>query len=127
MEDLMLDQQLNLFGEPLQACCKDPLTGYFRDGYCKTCSDDIGQHIVCAQMTDAFLDFTLSKGNDLRTARPAFHFPGLAAGDFWCVCALRWLEALHAGVAPPINPNATHALALQVVDKETLLRHALTP
>ena len=89
----------NIFGEPLVACCFNPLTGYFRDGYCRTDRMDLGVHVVCARVTDEFLSYSKSRGNDLITARPEFNFPGLTDGDFWCLCAQRWYEAVAAGVA----------------------------
>ena len=114
----------NILGTPLEPCSLDPLTGFFRDGSCRTCSEDTGQHTVCAVLTREFLDFTRSKGNDLSTPRPEWGFPGLNHGDRWCLCAARWLEAQHAGVAPPIIPASTDASAAQVVPIDTLLAHA---
>ncbi len=105
----------NVLGQPLVPCSFDPLTGYFRDGCCKTDETDHGTHVVCAVMTDAFLKFSLSKGNDLVTPRPQRRFPGLRAGDAWCLCALRWQEAFDAGCAPPVKLESTHMAALQVV------------
>jgi uncharacterized protein (DUF2237 family) len=113
----------NILGGPLASCCTDPMTGFFRDGTCRTNRHDHGTHVVCAVVTDAFLDFTQSRGNDLRTPQPAYDFPGLKAGDRWCLCALRWKEAHEAGVAPPINPNATHEKALEFITKDTLMQH----
>jgi uncharacterized protein len=105
----------NVLGQPLTACSFDPLTGYFRDGCCKTDETDHGTHVVCAVMTDAFLQFSLQRGNDLVTPRPQWQFPGLRQGDAWCLCALRWQEAFEAGVAPPVKLESTHAKALQVL------------
>ena len=116
----------NVLGGPLQACGRDPVTGFYRDGRCETGPDDVGTHVVCAVMTDAFLDFTRSRGNDLSTPRPKYRFPGLAAGDRWCLCVSRWAEALAAGVAPPVVLEATHARALGVVDLGDLRAHAAT-
>ena len=110
----------NILGSALQVCCTNPLTGFFRDGYCRTGADDLGRHVVCAIMTSAFLEFTRSKGNDLSTPIPAYNFPGLKPGDKWCLCALRWKEAFDAGVAPPIFPEATHIRALDYIPLEIL-------
>lgn len=116
---------VNVLGQPLQVCGLDPVTGFFRDGCCNTSSEDLGSHSVCAQMTDDFLAFSLQCGNDLSTARPEFGFVGLSAGDKWCVCARRWVEALVAGVAPPILLAASHEDILDLVSLETLVAHAL--
>lgn len=115
----------NVLGGPLAACCLDPVTGFFRDGYCHTGPSDTGSHTVCAQMTEDFLVYALTRGNDLVTPRPEFAFPGLAPGDRWCVCAARWQEALDAGVAPPVWLAATHERALDIVALEDLKRYAL--
>lgn len=115
----------NILGTELQLCCADPLTGYYRDGYCRTHPTDAGRHVVCAVLTDEFLRFTKSRGNDLSTPRPEFQFPGLKAGDSWCLCALRWKEALEAGVAPPVKAEATHESALEIIHRDVLLRGAL--
>lgn len=116
---------LNVLGTPLVPCSYDPLTGFFRDGCCSTHPVDHGKHVVCAQMTQAFLDYSLSRGNNLVTARPEHRFAGLKAGDRWCLCVQRWREALQAGVAPPIFLRSTHHSALQVVRLEQLQAHAL--
>jgi uncharacterized protein (DUF2237 family) len=113
--------QLNIFDEPLQPCCFEPMTGYFRTGSCETTADDYGVHVICATVTQDFLDFSKSRGNDLMASSP--YFPGLKAGDKWCLCALRWREALEAGVAPPVNLDSTHKKALQYVTMESLLAH----
>ncbi|MCH8545181.1 MAG: DUF2237 domain-containing protein [Cryomorphaceae bacterium] len=114
----------NIFGEPLISCCNDPLTGYFRDGYCKTDASDRGSHTVCAVMTEEFLTFSRSRGNDLITPRPEFQFPGLKPGDKWCLCALRWKEALEAGVAPLVVLEATNEKTLEYVNINDLIAHA---
>ncbi len=114
----------NVLGGELKCCCLKPLTGFYRDGYCRTGPDDLGRHTVCAILTDEFLEFTLSMGNDLITPRPEFNFPGLKAGDKWCLCVLRWREALEAGVAPPVILEACHESALEFVSLEDLQRHA---
>lgn len=104
----------------------DPLTGFFRTGDCRTGPQDRGTHVVCAVVTEAFLAYTKARGNDLSTPIPAYGFPGLKPGDRWCLCVLRWTEALAAGVAPPVVLEATHAKALEVVDLATLEAHAVT-
>ena len=119
-----MPQSLNVLGGELRACCFDPLTGYYRDGSCRDAEDDGGTHVVCARMTPEFLAFSLARGNDLVTPQPAARFRGLRAGDRWCLCALRWLEALEAGVAPPVVLEATHESALDLVPLEVLKRHA---
>lgn len=117
--------QLNVLGEPLATCSTAPVTGFHRTGCCATGPDDRGAHVVCAQVTGAFLEFSRSRGNDLVTPAPAFGFPGLRPGDRWCLCAARWREALTAGVAPPVVLAATHERALELVDMADLKRHAL--
>ena len=121
----MTDQALNVLGTPLLACSFDPLTGYYRDGCCNTDHNDHGSHVVCAKVTQAFLDFSVSRGNDLVTPRPEFRFAGLKAGDRWCLCARRWLEAFQAGAAPPVVLEATHRKALEIVTLEQLQACAL--
>ena len=121
----MTHQALNVLGTPLLACSFDPLTGYYRDGCCNTDHNDHGSHVVCAKVTQAFLDFSVSRGNDLVTPRPEFRFAGLKAGDRWCLCARRWLEAFQAGVAPPVVLEATHRKALEIVTIEQLKACAL--
>lgn len=115
----------NVLGGPLACCCERPRTGFYRDGYCHTGPQDVGSHTVCAQMTQEFLRFTRSRGNDLSTPRPEFQFPGLKPGDRWCLCAARWKEALDAGCAPPVVLTACHERALEVVTLEQLRAHAL--
>lgn len=115
----------NVLGTALTLCCTSPLTGYYRDGYCRTGGQDYGVHVVCAQVTSEFLEFTRSRGNDLTTPMPQFNFPGLKPGDRWCLCAARWQEALDAGVAPPVILESTHARALEVVNFEQLKEYAL--
>ncbi|TNF58419.1 MAG: DUF2237 domain-containing protein [Burkholderiales bacterium] len=116
--------ELNVLGAELQACSYDPLTGFFRDGCCRTDASDQGTHVVCARVTADFLAFSLSRGNDLVTPRPEWRFAGLRPGDRWCLCVNRWLEALEAGVAPPVVLEATHAATLGHVDIEVLRAHA---
>jgi uncharacterized protein (DUF2237 family) len=115
----------NVLGEPLASCCADPVTGFYRDGYCHTGPQDAGSHTVCAQMTAQFLQFSLARGNDLVTPRPLYRFPGLKAGDRWCLCAMRWQEALQAGVAPPVVLAACHENALRHVRLSDLQQHSL--
>jgi uncharacterized protein len=115
----------NVLGQPLEICCTSPMTGYYRDGKCNTGGGDYGAHVVCARVTEEFLAFTKSQGNDLSTPVPAFNFPGLKPGDKWCLCASRWKEALDAGVAPFIVLSATHASALEYVSLEELKQYAV--
>ena len=115
----------NVLGGELLCCCEQPPTGFYRDGYCHTGPQDPASHTVCARMSREFLDFAVARGNDLVTPRPEYMFPGLAAGDRWCLCAARWKEALDAGVAPPVWLLATHERALDVVTLEQLTKHAL--
>ncbi|MCC6225349.1 MAG: DUF2237 domain-containing protein [Microthrixaceae bacterium] len=115
----------NVVGGELQACSFDPLTGFYRNGCCDTGAEDQGVHTVCAVMTDEFLAFSASVGNDLSTPRPEFGFAGLKAGDRWCLCAARWAEALEAGAAPQVVLGATHARTLEWVDLKDLLAHAI--
>ena len=117
----------NVLGGELQSCCLDPVTGYYRDGLCRTGPTDTGRHVICARMTAEFLAFTKSRGNDLSTPIPAYQFPGLKPGDQWCLCALRWREAYEAGIAPPVVLAATHERALQYVTLEALKAHAVLP
>jgi uncharacterized protein len=115
----------NVVGSELEVCCTNPMTGFYRDGLCNTGAGDLGAHLVCAQMTQEFLDFSKSRGNDLITPNPIYGFPGLKPGDLWCLCASRWQEALQAGVAPPVLLKSTHALALEYVTLDELKAHAL--
>jgi len=112
----------NVLGGALQCCCKNPLTGFYRDGHCQTGPDDVGQHTLCTQVTQEFLSFSFACGNDLSTPRAGF--AGLKPGDKWCVCVARWKEALDAGVASPVVLEATHEKALEVVTMQDLLMHA---
>ena len=115
----------SVLGDELRTCCESPLTGFYRDGKCQTGSGDVGLHLICAQVTREFLDFSKSRGNDLISPQPSVNFPGLQPGDCWCLCASRWKEALQAGVAPPVILAATHVSALEFVDIEDLQEHAL--
>lgn len=121
------DTPRNVLGGALATCSQAPLTGYFRDGCCRTAPDDAGVHTVCAVMTEDFLEFTVRAGNDLVTPQPQWGFPGLVAGDRWCLCAARWREAADAGRAPPVVLEATHEKTLEIVPLELLRRHAVAP
>ncbi len=114
----------NVLGGPLKICCRDPVTGYFRNGRCETGRGDVGLHLVCARMTVEFLQFSKRRGNDLTTPVPEGFFPGLKPNDCWCVCVERWKEALEAGVAPPVRLEATHVSTLEFVGLEDLQAHA---
>ena len=116
---------LNVLDQPLQLCSESPLTGFYRNGYCQTESEDLGQHTVCAVVDNAFLQYTLDQGNDLLTPRPALGFPGLKPGDHWCLCAARWKEAHQEGRAPKVVLAATHKKTLDIVDLDTLLMYAV--
>ncbi|MDI1308176.1 MAG: DUF2237 domain-containing protein [Methylotenera sp.] len=118
-------QDKNVLGTALQVCGLNPLTGFTRSGCCETGLDDSGSHTVCAQMTDEFLAFSFSQGNDLSTPRPEYGFEGLKAGDRWCVCAARWLEASEAGFAPPVILEACHIRCLEIVSLADLKYHEL--
>ena len=117
--------QKNVFGEPLAECSSAPRTGFFRDGCCKTGPGDLGRHLICARVSQPFLEFSRARGNDLVTPRPQFGFPGLEPGDRWCLCAARWREAFVAGVAPAVLLAATHEQALEIVSLEDLKRYAI--
>ena len=118
------DASLNVFGQDLKSCSEDPLTGFYRDGHCNTCMADQGSHTVCAIMTAEFLAFSKYVGNDLSTPRPEFRFAGLNAGDRWCLCAARFLQAHEEGCAPKVDLHATHVRALQIVPIDVLRGHA---
>ncbi|BAS55231.1 MULTISPECIES: DUF2237 family protein [Leptolyngbya] len=122
----MVSRARNVLGDELQNCCRSPVTGYYRDGFCSTGAGDVGIHVVCAQVTAEFLEFSKAQGNDLVTPMPLYDFPGLKPGDRWCLCASRWKEALDAGVAPPVVLAATHAAALEFVSLNDLKQHAVT-
>ncbi|MFM8898508.1 MAG: DUF2237 family protein [Burkholderiales bacterium] len=120
-----MNTALNVLGQELVPCSYDPLTGYFRDGCCNTRADDVGRHLICVKVTQAFLEFSAKEGNDLITPRPEYRFRGLKPGDRWCLCALRWVQAQQAQVAPPVVLESTHQQALQFVDLSVLQAHAL--
>ena len=119
------EPERNVLGEPLQPCSSDPLTGFFRNGYCTTGPDDVGRHVVCAEMTAEFLAFSKRAGNDLSTPMPDYGFPGLQPGDRWCLCAPRWKEALDAGCAPQIVLEATHEETLAITPLGVLKDYAV--
>ena len=124
MAETETETPINVLGERLETCSNTPLTGFFRDGCCNTSDQDAGRHTVCAVMTRAFLDFSRGRGNDLATPNPAVGFPGLKAGDRWCLCAARWQEARRAGCAPPVILAATHEGTLEIVPFSDLRQHA---
>ncbi|MEP3845399.1 MAG: DUF2237 domain-containing protein [Paracoccaceae bacterium] len=119
------DDSTNVHGTALQLCGMDPVTGFFRNGHCDTCADDHGSHTVCAIMTAEFLAFSKYVGNDLSTPRPEYGFKGLSAGDSWCLCAARFLQAHDEGCAPKVNLMATHQRALDIVPLEVLEEHSI--
>ena len=124
MNNLVRLKLKNVLGTALKSWCQETRTGYYRDGFCRVESDDRGNHSVCAVVTAEFLEFSLSRGNDLVTARPEYGFPGLKPGDRWCLCAGRWQEAFEAGLAPPVDLGATSELALEVVRLQDLKARA---
>lgn len=115
----------NVLGTELQPCCMDPITGFYRDGFCRTGLNDEGVHIVCVRVTKEFLNFSQAVGNDLSTPIPAYEFPGLQPGDRWCLCVSRWQEALQAGAAPQVILEATHMSAIEFVELDDLKRFAV--
>lgn len=116
---------VNIWGEPLEACGQDPVTGFYRDGCCSTGPEDLGSHTVCAVVSAEFLEHQRRSGNDLVTPRPELRFPGLTPGDRWCVCASRWLQSFEAGVRAPVVLSATNAAALRIVPLDALLACAV--
>jgi uncharacterized protein len=119
-----MDKSINVLGEVLELCGDDPVTGFFRDGKCNTCDEDGGSHTVCIEASTEFLEFSRFRGNDLSTAVPEFDFKGLKAGDSWCLCAARWLEAHENNMAPRIHLTRTHIRALEIVPIEILKKYA---
>ncbi|WEV47988.1 DUF2237 domain-containing protein [Acinetobacter sp. ESL0695] len=117
--------RLNIFGEPLASCCFDPITGYFRNGFCHTSTTDLGQHTVCAQMSSDFLNFSQKLGNDLITPLPELDFPGLKPGDFWCICVERWVEAYELGQAPKLKLHSCHQSILNYVPLHVLMEYSV--
>lgn len=120
-----MSEARNVVGTALQVCSLSPLTGFVRDGFCHTGPEDLGSHTVCVQVTDAFLQYARTRGNDLVTPAPEYDFPGLQEGDRWCMCAARWLAAAEDGMAPPVVLEATHLRALQSVTLADLEYHGL--
>jgi uncharacterized protein (DUF2237 family) len=120
-----MDESINVFGEALIACGGDPVTGFFRDNVCNTCEQDVGSHTVCIEASQEFLEFSRFKGNDLSTPMPEFGFDGIKAGDTWCLCAARWLEAYQGDRAPRVHLRKTHIKALEIVPIELLKKYAL--
>lgn len=120
------EEAINVLGEALEACSKDPMTGFFRDGSCNTCAEDQGSHTVCAVLTAEFLAFSKYVGNDLSTPRPEFRFAGLKPGDQWCLCASRFMQAADEGAGPEVRLEATHRRALEIVPLEVLKDHAVS-
>ena len=124
MSNIKMDESVNVFGEKLIACSHDPITGFFRDGCCNTNDQDFGSHTICIEASDTFLEFSRFKGNDLSTPAPQFGFAGLKAGDRWCLCASRWLEAHEQGMAPKVHLTRTHQKALDIVPLTILRQYA---
>ncbi|MEQ9107454.1 MAG: DUF2237 domain-containing protein [Limnobacter sp.] len=125
MSKVTVKQDKNVLGGPLLACSYAPLTGFMRDGCCSTGPNDLGRHVVCAKVSEEFLEFQLRMGNDLISPQPQYRFAGLKPGDRWCVCAARWMEAFEAGVAPMVYLEGTNESALQIIPLELLLEHSL--
>lgn len=119
-----IDESLNVFGEPLESCSEDPLTGFYRDGCCNTSDADFGQHTVCVQVNQAFLEYSRFRGNDLTTPMEEFGFPGLKEGDRWCLCAVRWLEAYEHNMAPRVYLAGTHQRATEIIPLDLLKEFA---
>jgi uncharacterized protein (DUF2237 family) len=124
MVETTASQDLNVLGEPLELCSCEPMTGWFRDGSCRTDGADMGRHTVCCVVNEAFLSYSRAQGNDLSTPAPQYGFPGLRPGDHWCVCAPRWLEAHQDGMAPPVRLAATERSTLELIPLELLREHA---
>lgn len=120
-----MDESINVLGEPLSMCGDRPITGFFRDGNCNTCTEDVGSHTICIEATQEFLEYSRFKGNDLSTPMPEHGFEGLQAGDSWCLCAARWLEAYRSNMAPKVHITQTHINALDIVPLELLKKYAV--
>ena len=121
---MKMDKSINVLGETLEVCGERPVTGFFRDGKCNTCDEDRGSHTVCVEVTQAFLEYSRFRGNDLSTQMPEYNFPGLQAGDSWCLCAARWLEAAENNMAPRVHLKRTHIKALDIVPLNLLKKYA---
>jgi len=119
-----MDESVSVLGEPLMMCGEDPVTGYYRDGKCNTCDEDVGSHTVCIEASQEFLEYSRFKGNDLSTSIPEFGFKGLKPGDTWCLCAARWLQAYEDKMAPRVYLTRTHKKALEIVPIELLKEYA---
>jgi len=115
----------NVFGQEIEICSNSPLTGFYRDGCCRTGPDDLGMHVVCIEASEEFLEFSKAMGNDLSTPNPDFEFAGLKPGDRWCLCALRWKEAMESDMAPPVILTSTHESVLEVVSLDDLKKYAI--
>ena len=124
MSEIEMDESLNVFGEPLVSCGEDPVTGFYRDGYCNTCEQDVGSHTVCIEASKEFLEYSRFKGNDLSTPMPEYGFAGLKPVDSWCLCAARWLEAHEENMAPRVHLTRTHIRALEIVSIELMRKYA---
>ena len=120
-----MEKQFNIFEEEIEECCSNPITGFYRDGFCHTDELDRGIHVVCAEMSEEFLNFSKSRGNDLSTPRPEYNFPGLKQGDHWCVCAERWKEAYDNGKAPKLFLKKSNKKALKIIEIEILKKFSL--
>ena len=123
---MKVEPAINVLGGPLEPCSTDPVTGFFRDGHCNTCAEDLGSHTVCVEMTAEFLAWSKYVGNDLSTPRPEYRFPGLKPGDRWCLCAARFLQAHDEGCAPNVRLRATHARAADIVPLSVLKGYDLS-
>ena len=119
-----MDPSVNVFGETLLPCSEEPMTGFFRDGCCNTNDEDVGAHLVCIEISTAFLEYSRFKGNDLATPVPEFGFPGLKPGDRWCLCAQRWLEAYPHKMAPRVHLMRTHNKATAIIPLDLLKQFA---
>ena len=118
------DESVSVLGEALDMCGDQPMTGFYRDSYCNTCDEDVGSHTVCVEISKLFLEYSKAKGNDLSTPVPQFGFAGLSAGNSWCLCAARWLEAYNDGAAPRVFLNRTHKRALEIIPLDILKQYA---
>ena len=116
---------INVYGKELETCCDNPKTGFFRNGMCDTCKEDLGVHTVCILATEEFLVFSKGAGNDLSTPRPEYNFTGVKPGNRWCLCAQRWMEAYEQGKAPPVFLESTHEATLKLVDFNILQQYAV--
>jgi uncharacterized protein (DUF2237 family) len=126
MATIVLDKSINVLGEPLKPCSTEPMTGFFRDGCCNTCKEDVGSHTVCIEASQKFLEYSRFAGNDLSTPHLDLGFPGVKEGDRWCLCASRWLEAENKGMAPKVFLENTHIKALEIIPLDVLLKYAVT-